>query len=168
VVGSGALKPLLKMLFASGSLAGAVALVLGIQNFTQYSSLVQVVQSNLSTSSSPYVPQTRLYGIAVDGARGEATMTFTPFTSPNVAAAFGAQYGMKMLSSLPAFGQFDFALPQIQIAAGPQPQTVTVDSPPSPPTGDISAYLSTPEPPVLNLVSTVAPTGRLVVSCLPK
>src|SRR5579864_2475146 len=157
------------MTVASGAMAGAVALVLAVQNFAQYSSLVQIVQSNLPAQShSAYVPQTRLYGITIDSSRGEAVMAFTPFTSPNVAAAFGAQYGMKMLNALPAFGQFIFALPQIQIGPGPQPHTVTVYFPPYATQSDINAYLASNGLTVQTWLSTDDASGRSVVVGLPQ
>ena len=150
-------------------MAGAITLVLAIQNVTQYSSLVQTVQQNLpSASQTTYVPVTHLYGVTVDSKSGRAVMSFTPFTSEKTVSAFCAQYGMRLIASMPAFGQYVFTLPQIQIGPGPQQHTATIYFPPYATTTDVTGYLANNALTVISWTSTSDAAGRSAVVLLPQ
>ncbi|HET9781350.1 MAG TPA: hypothetical protein VFR33_06185, partial [Candidatus Dormibacteraeota bacterium] len=161
-----ALKALLKLLFASGGMAAAVGLVLAVQNFATYSSFAPLVQNGLPKAK--FVPQVHIYGVSIDAPSGRVTMTLTPFTSRGVAVAIGKQYGMDLIGSSPAFGQYVFSLPQIKIGAGPSPHTATVYFPPFATTSDISNYLTHNGLQVATWTSTDDTTGRVAVVELPQ
>ncbi|HEY1419818.1 MAG TPA: hypothetical protein VGG90_03820, partial [Candidatus Dormibacteraeota bacterium] len=168
-MGHNQLKAFLKLIFASGSMAGAVALVLAVQNVATYSSLAPLIQKSASASKpSAYVPQTRIYGIAVDSGLGQATMTLTPFTSQGVASAFGGQYGMQLLQFSPAFGRYVFSLPQIRVGPGPEPHTATVFFPPYATSADISSFLARNGLTVQSWSSTSDVSGRTAIADLPQ
>ena len=110
----------LKAVTGTGVFAGAVALVLGVQNFTTYSQFVAVA-SHSAAKPAAHTPQSTVTGIAIDQSHNVAVITMTPFTSEQLASAFGAQYGMGLVSANLAFGRYVFTLPQIHIGSGPQP-----------------------------------------------
>ena len=148
-------------------MAGSVALVLVVQSVATYTSLVPLVRQALP-SHSAYVPTTRIYGVTINSALGQATMTFTPFTPGRVAAAFGNQYGMQLIANYPAFGQYIFSLPQIRIGPGPQQHTATVYFPPNATQADIDAYIAKNALTVQTWVSTDNSSGRVAVVALPQ
>ncbi|MGH7762846.1 MAG: hypothetical protein ACREOM_00315, partial [Candidatus Dormibacteraceae bacterium] len=156
-------------MFASGSMAGVVALVLTVQNVATYSSLAPLIQNSVPVSKpSAYAPQSRIYGVTVDNGLGQATMTLTPFTSQGVASAFGSQYGMQLLQFFPAFGKYVFSLPQIRIGPGPQQHTATVYFPPYATSNDISSFLEKNALNVQTWSSTDDVTGRTAIVTLPQ
>src|SRR4029077_17952030 len=138
-----ALKAVLKMVLGTGAMAGAVSMVLVVQSFATYGSLVPVVRVGAPPSvPGPKPGVVQLSGVSVDGQHGMATLTMTPFTSESLAKALGAKFGMQLLADYPSFGQYIFSLPQIRIGSGPEQHTATIYFPPYASSDDINGFLN--------------------------
>src|SRR5690348_8281853 len=150
-------------------MSGAIALVLTVQSIAGNSTVVPVAQTGAAQpAKSTFVPQTHLYGVAINQNLGTATITLSPFTPVGVARALGAQYGMTLINSSLSFGSYTYTLPQIRIGAGPVAHTATVYFPPYATQGDINTYLVNNGLTVTTWTSTDDQAGRVAVVALPQ
>jgi len=110
---------------------------MAVQSVGAFSS-VGLLNQQAAPAKSTWAPHTNILGVMVDPAKNQAVIRLTPFTSENIASAFGAQYGMNLVEFEPSFGWYVFTLPQIKVSPGPQPHTATVYFPPNATQSDIN------------------------------
>jgi len=126
----------------SWAAAAASALFVVLQSLAP-SSLSFPVQSATpppsASRSGSTLPQ--ILRLEVNPSLGQATLRMAPFTSDRSAIALGNTYGMALLASFPAVGDYVFGLPQVRVSGWLTPDTAIVDFPPMATQADIDGFL---------------------------
>src|SRR5258708_15596839 len=116
--------------------------------------------------SAPTLPQ--VLRLEIDANLGHANLRMAPFTSDKSAMAFGDLYGMSLLASFLALGDYVFGLPQVRVSAGLTPDTAIVDFPPMATQADIDAFFESNGLTLQSWYLSEEATGSTAVVALPR